>query len=258
MFVVRTLCLEASFFSSYRKDNNNVDPLIPEEYRLVIYLLPALLSFIINLTKLAWSMKLKDFQYFKKFPQFILCPMFSPLMFEGNTNKKDDNEPPVRVWKLGSIFNSVFIGCLPQILLIAMEQYREVPTWYLKALSDYNYHDSNALIRYPYGNTVFSIVSFLLYLFLTTIFFSWERMFNENGLLCKFCKTRCIPCPNLCNKPQSEESDPSIVNCENDPEQGLELTHRNPQTDGRVHDIEEEKTRAEVTIHCNYSIENLD
>ena len=43
--------------------------------------------------------------------------MFSPLMFEGNPEERDDNAPPVRVWKLGSIVNSVFIGCLPQILL---------------------------------------------------------------------------------------------------------------------------------------------
>ena len=66
MFVVRTFCLEASFFSTYhyfpiikKRSIENVytttdidlriDPLIPEEFRLVIYLLPAFLSLIINL-----------------------------------------------------------------------------------------------------------------------------------------------------------------------------------------------------------------
>ena len=132
MFVVRTFCLEASFFSSYRgvdDDYNSmsIDPLIPEEYRLVIYLIPGLLSFVINLVKLAFSMKFKDLRYFKRFPQFILCPMFSPLMFEGNPDQQDDNEPPVRVWKLGSVVNSVYIGCLPQILLVTMDIYRQVP-----------------------------------------------------------------------------------------------------------------------------------
>ena len=53
MFVVRTFCLEAAIFSSYRQiyieHIDNIDPLIPEEYRLIIYLLPAFFSFLINL-----------------------------------------------------------------------------------------------------------------------------------------------------------------------------------------------------------------
>ena len=185
MFVVRAFCLEAAFFTNYRSGidlpGSDLDPLIPEEYRLVIYLLPALLSFIINLIKLTLSMELKDFQYFKKFPQFLLCPMFSPLMFEGNPDERDDNAPPVRVWKLGSIMNSVFIGCLPQILLIAMDQYRQVPTWYRK--TNVYTRDSDGLIKHNYGNTIFAIASFLLYLFLTTMFFTWERKFKDNGCL---------------------------------------------------------------------------
>ena len=206
MFVIRAFCLEASFFTSYRTTHENgIDPLIPEEYRLVIYLLPALLSFIINLIRLACSIKLKDFQYFKIFPQFILCPMFCPLMFEGNQEQGDDNTPPVRVWKLGSVINSIFIGCLPQILLVATDHYRQVPSWYQRAVNSIVHYTSNALIKSRNGNTIFAITSFLLYLLLTTIFFAWDRLFKEEGYLCNLCKSICRSCPNPCHKPQSEE-----------------------------------------------------
>ena len=252
MFVVRTFCVEASFFTSYRYSKINVDPLIPEEYRLVIYLLPALLSFIINLIRLACTMRLKDFQYFKNYPQFILCPMFSPLMFEENPENRNDNEPLVRVWKLGSIVNSVSIGCLPQILLIAMEQYRQVPTWYQKAEENSGYYsDSNALIKHPFGNTIFAIASFLLYLFLTIIFFSWNKLSRKDGCLCKLCKSICPPCPSPCNKQQSEESDPSIVDNPDDPKNGFELSIRDASSAETSQDTEGERAKVEVLTICN-------
>ena len=256
MFVIRTFCLEASFFTSYRSGDpklTNIEPLIPEEYRLIIYLLPALLSLIINLVKLALSMKLKDFRYFKKFPQFILCPMFSPLMFEGDPDRRDDNEPPVRVWKVGSIMNSVFIGCLPQILLVTFENYKGVPLWSQNAevskLEGY-YYDSNALIRYPFGNTIFSITSFLLYLVLTTIFFAWERIFKDNGVLCKYCKSSCPPCLNTRSARQSEESDLSARNGKDDSECCSEQRIRNPSADGSIQDTEPEERQTEVTTYA--------
>ena len=124
MFVIRTFCLEYSFFTSFRGTfQDNIDPLIPEEYRLVIYLLPGLFSFLINLLKLGLSMKPRDFRYFQSSPQFILCPMFSPLMFEGNPDENSKNDQPIRVWKVGSILNSLFMGCLPQVLLVTMYYY---------------------------------------------------------------------------------------------------------------------------------------
>ena len=254
MFVVRTFCLEASFFTSYRSESykaKDIDPLIPEEYRLVIYLLPALLSFIINLMRLACTMRLKDFQHFKNYLQFILCPMFSPLMFEGNPDEKDDNAPPVRVWKLGSIVNSVFIGCLPQALLVAMDHYRKVPMWYRKADDDL-FADSNALIRYYYGNNIFAIGSLLLYLILITIFFAWDKIFKDDGCLSKLCKTIfCSPCPYPCDKPKPEESGPAIVNNQEDPEQVNEPVIRDSPSAESIQDIEGGEVNTEVLIDCH-------
>ena len=197
-------------------------------------------------------MKLKDFQYFKKFPQFLLCPMFSPLMFEGNPEERDDNAPPVRVWKLGSIVNSVFIGCLPQALLVAMEQYRQIPTWYQIVEDSGHPGESNALIKHPYGSTVFGISSLLLYLFLIIIFFAWEKIFKDGGCICNLCKCIfCSPCSNPCHKTQPEESDPSTVNNQDDPEQGQELAIRDSHSAESIQNIEGGESNAEVLINCH-------
>ena len=198
-------------------------------------------------------MRLKDFKNFKNYPQFILCPMFSPLMFDGNLDERDDNAPPVRVWKLGSIVNSVFIGCLPQALLVAMEQYRQIPTWYrivyqaIDLILEINSFDSNALIKHPYGSTVFGISSLLLYLFLITIFFAWDKIFKDDGCLSKLCKPIfCSPCPNPCHKPKPEESDPAIANNQEDPEQVNQPVIRDSPSAERIQDIEGGKANAEV------------
>ena len=221
MFVVRTICIENSFFSTYRHySEDNIDPLIPEEYRLVLYLLPCLVSFLINMTKLAMSIKPKDFRYFKRFPQFLLCPMFSPLMFEGDPDQTDDNQPPVRVWKLGSILNSFFIGCIPQVMLIAFDHYRKVPDWDFED----EVQDNNALLKSPTANIIFSIATLALYLCITIIFFSWNILFQDNGLLCTLCKTICRPFPNPCSHPIPEESESSTVNKEENQERDDELS----------------------------------
>ena len=184
MFVVRIIGVEGSLFSSYRRkiggEERNIHALIPEEYRLLIYLLPGLFSFTINIMKLAFTLKPKDFRYFKKFPQFILCPMFCPLMFKGNENQNDGNQPPIRVWKLGSILNSFFIGCLPQILLTILDHYKGVTSWDFEEVYDgIPMQDNNALLKHPYGNTILSITTFLLYLILTTIFFAWDELVTK-------------------------------------------------------------------------------
>ena len=226
MFVMRTFCIEASFFSSYKVNTHklaqhgrqSIDPLIPEEYRLVIYLFPCLVSFLINIIKLSLSTKPKDFRYFKKFPQFLLCPMFCPLMFEGNLHHCGDDQPPVRVWKLGSILNSFFIGCAPQFVLLAFDRYRKVPDWYFEDLR----FETNALLQHPYGNTIFSIATLWLYISLTTIFFAWDKLFKDEGLLCTLCRAICPPFSNTCTSSKSEESDPSTVSRKEIPEKDVE------------------------------------
>ena len=73
---------------------------------------------------------------------------------------------------------------------------------------DYHYHqENNPLFKYPYGNTIFAITTFLFYLFLMTIFFAWDKIFKEDGLLCTLFKSIPNPFPNPCCNPQSGDSD---------------------------------------------------
>ena len=182
MFVARTFCLEFSFFTSYRSGNplQQIDPLVPEEYRLIIYLLPGIFSFLINLVKLILSIKPQDRKYLWKYPQFLLCPMLSPVMFEGNQEKGDDNRQPIRVWKLGSVLNSFFIGCLPQIILVAVDYYRRVSLWDFQSSEN----ETNALLKFPYGNMAFAIATLLLYVCLMIIFLLWDKIVKETRYLC--------------------------------------------------------------------------
>ena len=62
------------------------------------------------------------------------------------------------------------MGCIPQVLLITLDQYKKVP-YYGSTSTGILIYDTNALIKYPYGNTIFSASAFLLYLSLTIIFF---------------------------------------------------------------------------------------
>merc|ERR1719167_1543508 len=85
--------------------------------------------------------------------------------------------------------------------------------------------DNNALLKYPYGNTIFAIATFSFYLFLMTIFFAWDKLFQDDGLICTLFKRICPPCRNPCSNPQSEEPSPSFViddeNKEEDDEQSV-------------------------------------
>ena len=225
----------------------NIDPLIPEEYRLIIYLLPAFCSFLINLIKLAFSMKPKDFKYFKQFPQFLLCPIFCPLMFEGNPDQSGDIQPPLRLWKVGSIVNSVFMGCLPQAALIILDYYKGVPSWDFNArFNKPPAQDNNSLIKYPYGNTIFAIATFSLYLFLMTIFFAWDKLFKDDGLICTLCKRICPPCRNPCSKPQSEEPNPSTAAADENNEEDDEQSVNDQDPEAAIPDLGRDEATDEV------------
>ena len=243
MFVVRIIGVEGSLFSSYRRkiggEERNIHALIPEEYRLLIYLLPGLVSLTINIMKLAFTLKPKDFRYFKKFPQFILCPMFCPLMFKGNQDQNDGNQPPIRVWKLGSILNSFFIGCLPQILLTISDHYKGVTSWdFEKMYGDIPMQDNNALLKHPYGNTILSITTFLLYLTLTTIFFAWDELHKKDGLFCTICKAIRQPFSKCYSSPISKEPDSSTANKDENPERDDKKAIENTSPYGNVQETE--------------------
>ena len=240
MFVVRTFCLEAAFFTSYRSDNplRQIDPLIPEEFRLLIYFLPSVCSFLINLLWLVFSTRRQDRKYLSNYPQFLLCPMFCPIMFEGNQDQRDSNKQPLRVWKLGSALNSVFLGCFPQTLLLVSDYYRRVSIW-LKYSVDSNRNDTDAFLPYQYGNTIFSITTLSLYSCLMIIFFFYEKIFEGNGRLSNPCKTVCFIFPKSCFSSMADESGPAYINNTENAQQECDTSNKNTKTADSIEAIEE-------------------
>ena len=139
MFGVRVFALEAIFFSNYIStfppndfnfndpDDNlqllqgnyttKIEPIIAPEYRLVVYLLPGILAMLANGIRLAFT--IKGFgKFFLKFPQFIVSPCFSPIMFEGVKINSLENKYSIRIWKLGSVLNAGFLGFSPKLYLL--------------------------------------------------------------------------------------------------------------------------------------------
>ena len=163
MFGIRAVCIENAFFSSYRyqryyKDEKDdvletIDPIIEPEYRLLMYLFPSFVSFLINACRLSFTGS-NIGQYIKQYPQIIIASCFTPFMFEGS------KENSIRIWKLGSIFNAFFIGCLPQIVLLFMDHQRGIVNWDFIGIAlkpEGIYENNDALFKSRYGNSLFAI-----------------------------------------------------------------------------------------------------
>ena len=151
------------------------------------------------------------------------------------------------------------MGCVPQTLLPVLDHYKGVPSWpftsenIIGEIENNPFQDNNALLKYPYGNTIFSIATFSFYLFLMSIFFSWDKIFKEDGLLCTFCKSIPNPCPNPCSTPQSEDPDPSTVDA-NENERDLQQSSRASTSAGSIQDNESVASLAEVCIRFSENI----
>ena len=228
MFGVRVVCIENVLFSSYRYQQyftdrrpvflKTIDPIFPPEYRILAYLTPSLISFIINVIRLLCT-KADLKQYVKKYPQILLSSCFTPFMFEGAPQNS------IRIWKTGSFLNAFFIGCLPQVVLLVTDFYRGVVNWDFLGLAlgdypEYIYESNDALLKYNYGNTLFAIISGTFFLFLIIIAFFTDKIFKYHGMYCKGFSVLCFPCPNSFLNLDTEISPPltvkNITNLSND------------------------------------------
>ena len=69
----------------------------------------------------------------------------------------------VKIWKLGTILNGLYIGLLPQCILLFTDYYKGVPSWGFAGTTSWEQgvmEDNDALIKHPYGNTILSIAYF--------------------------------------------------------------------------------------------------
>ena len=99
MFAVRMICIENSFFTSYRYqryylhkagfDQTTIDPIINPQFRLAAYLMPSLISFIVNATRLITTGKnLKN--TIRKYPQLMLACCFTLFVLKAQKRIPSD------------------------------------------------------------------------------------------------------------------------------------------------------------------------
>ena len=208
MFGVRIICIEHAFFTTYLQQGLNatstksIAPVIPTEFRLLAYFFPCLVSFFINAATLIWNTRSMG-TYLLKYPQFLLAPCFTPFMFEAykdNSNNSINHEFQLRVWKKGTLANAIYLGCLPQCDLVAMEYYKGVPSFYFDYDRDdvWWYDEQLFLHSMQYGGIHFSFLSFMLFSLLIFRMFCTDCIFKNQSKLCKPIHLICLPCPQNC------------------------------------------------------------
>ena len=184
MFAVRIICIENSFFSSYRYErrylderhdfSKRIDPIIDTKYRILVYLTPCLISFIINGVKLLTS-GTKFMQSIRTYPQILIASCFTPF--------------------------------LPQIVLLVMDRYRGVTSWDFLGFAltpEFIWENNDALFRSSYGNSLFAIISFVFFFFLILLTFFTHKIFKVFGEYCKCLCTPFLSYPNNCFDLNSE------------------------------------------------------
>ena len=219
MFGCRVVCIENSFFSSYRYqryedgtglDQKTIDPIIQPEYRLLAYFIPSFISFIFNAGRMFKTCTNLTGQI-RRHPQIMLASCFTPFMFEGTKEKT------IRIWKLGSFLNAVYIGCLPPIVLIIMDYYRDVVNWDFLGNSFRNeviYENNDVLFKCRWGNTLFAIISGTFFSFLIILTFCTDKILRKNGCIERITYIASsqtnIPDPTLRNDPNRPQFNQNI------------------------------------------------
>ena len=220
MFGFRIICIESAFFTSYnyqiwnkkksQYDQKQIAPIISPEYRLVVYLAPCIIPFLINAIKL-WFTTEGLWKHLMKYPQFLISPCFTPFIFEGYKSTKQPGQYELKIWKWGSIVNAFYIGCLPQCILCITDYQKGIHQWeFGKHLiipdiaktmvqrAGEDYENNNALFKSNYGNTVFAAISATLFLVLIILLFGSGTLFKEKGIYCRCLTILCCPFPNPC------------------------------------------------------------
>lgn len=121
-------------------------------------------------------------------------------MFEGTSSKSSTKTLELRIWKLGTFLNGLFIGVFPQIILIASDIIRGVITWnFIESnLKERIIQNSDTIMKHRFGNIIFSVISIFVFLIIFILLLETDKLFSNKGLFCRLCKILCCPCPNPC------------------------------------------------------------
>ena len=241
MFAIRVFAIENIFFSSYYSVNHpynitnlkkempplgyfkayeeiangkfttTIDPIFSPEYRLLLYFLPSLISLLANVIKL--KLTVKEFgMFFLRYPQFVISPCFSPFMYIGNQEDSLEKGNGIKIWKLGSVLNAVFIGVVPLLALVISHLSRGITAWnfHQTTVETHIIQQNTALFKSPYGNISFSTLLLVFFSIVILLFFFNEKIFSARGVHCRVFDILCCPCPDPCliTEPISERDTP--------------------------------------------------
>ena len=154
-----------------------------------------------------------------KYPQFVVGPAFSPFMYEV---VHVDGADTIKIWKWGSFFNALYLGCLPQIGMIISEFSRGVNEWKFQPFVsldtsvkvDKFIEVDNTLFKFPYGNIIFASTACAVFFIVIIMTFFNESIFSRCGIHCTLSNCILCPCPKPCLLPShysnSEERSESI------------------------------------------------
>ena len=213
MFGFRIVCIESAFFASYRLqslnfttqlfDTKEIQHIMPPEYRILMYLAPCTIPFLINGLRL-WCTTKGLRKYFMKYPQFIIAPCFTPFLFEGPETNDQESGQQLKIWRWGTIVNAIYIGCVPQCILCFTDYYKGVYDWEFDA-SYTNLEDriliqenNDAILKSNYGNTIFAATTATFFLILIIFFFGSEELHKERGIHLGCLNIPCCPCTEPC------------------------------------------------------------
>lgn len=232
-FALRVFSLEGIFFShfyNFSLDGFNletydaldtskvIEPLLPPEYRLMVYLAPCVVPILINFSKLLLTYN-NLWALFQNYPQFFLSPGFTPFMFEGVKSREPDDRYALRVWKAGTVINSFYLCCLPPFSLVISDIVRGASSWkYISYFDSYNemgeggfYQITNSVVRIPYANVIIGTTTGIVYLLIILFTLLNERIFSKRGIYCILLSIPCCPCPQPCVSQGSFSQDTTLT-----------------------------------------------
>ena len=188
-FVFRLFAIEHIFFSHFEKyyteksiekfghimlePGATIEPILSPELRLPIYFLPIIPSMVINIFSLSRSLNFKSlFKLLLTFPQYFIAPCFFPVIFEGiiiDDPKASKSNFKIKVWKLGSIINAIYIMFVPQIIVIFSDVLRGVTDWNFQnaenskdAFKGRFLEHNSTVFKHPFGNIVLALLVIIL------------------------------------------------------------------------------------------------
>ena len=138
--------------------------------------------------------------YLLMYPQFLLAPCFTPFMFEPYKDCGNNYEYKLRVWKKGTLANAIYLGCLPQCVLVAMEYYKGVPSFYFDCDGEDVALFNETLFKFnmQYGGIGFAFLSSMVFSSLIFWMFCTDSIFKNQSTLCKPAHVPCAPYPQSC------------------------------------------------------------